>query len=967
MAFEGEVKTIPIKGIARAGADSLVEDGLMNEVIGLEYKDGSFVPYSGNTLNAGVPNWAKGIYIHKTSTQTNIIVRTDSELLWMPEEVFYTTEDIGDYGKWNMLYSGPVKDVEFIKNIICLSTANELLYMIFQEGEYKDWNVNKENLPRISFRVDAGIGGKDEEVGVINYVRLDYESASSDDIQIKTARSALIAARGKAKEEGGLVGFFVVCSAYRLKTGEYIKASNPIVMCRPAYKAGNNIYNQQDDSEYFTFVDLQGNTKNESIGLNDIDYVVYTSMLNEGFDFMKKARGSGFLPETYLICNRTLTYSSGRNIAFYPPMSCSIVTPKPENQQTVYFNAPVPTNKLQYYIKKDIDNGYESMIDSLCVFISQEIDPYRNFIDDTSVEDNLHVSKEINTYYKMIHAIPKSFDNLREELNNIKNLYLIHEIPFADIKQSDDWVDVDLKNKLGDALVTHTTLPISAFDYSIIKDSSMDTYNSRLHIFNYREEDRCGYHIEDFNLYGGFGQHSASMEEEFDAACIAVDYKTVDGKSIVVKRFDKPIITTNGGAPLLNPCLSYHRGDATSITLYFKKTSNIGYSVCVYQLKKSNHGGYALHLTKELTPTSAYSELNTNVLPDEFNLSTPREQMRVSDTFLPNTFPYANTYTIGNGSVIGLASLSTALSQDTFGQYPLLVFCTDGIYSMGVDTSGVGVYNNIAPFSREVCVNRNSICEIDGAVLFASSKGLMIATSQGVQEFVPELNGTPRHRPDGKGVRGAGMELYGLSVSNEQITTLIDTLDEYDFREYVANSNTFVTYASEKNKVVVYNGNKPYIYWIDIQSRNVTKLPVSIKFDNDDYPSERYVKSNGAMMEFGQLSANVDTQTMFQTRPIKLDGGMRAAMRVIVRGYFKSNEENKWAALLVLGSYDGINWQPLGVKQKPLSGGFNDIGCVTDRVSHKYMMVILSASLSKDSHIDGIDISKVNKYMNKLK
>jgi hypothetical protein len=243
----------------------------------------------------------------------------------------------------------------------------------------------------------------------------------------------------------------------------------------------------------------------------------------------------------------------------------------------------------------------------------------------------------------------------------------------------------------------------------------------------------------------------------------------------------------------------------------------------------------------------------------------------------------------------------------------------------------------------------------------------MMATSQGVQEFVPNLNGEPKHKPDAKDIHGLGLELYGRAIDNEQVTTLINHIDMSDFREYVSDPNTYVTYASEKNKVMIYNGNKPYVYWIDIPTRNVTKLPVSIKMDNNDYPTELYVQSDNHMMEFKQLSANVNTQTMFQTRPIKLDGGMKTAMRVIVRGYFNSNEADKWAVLLVLGSYDGINWQPLGLKQKPLEGGFNDLGCVVDRVSHKYMMVIFSASLNRDSHIDGIELTKNNKYNNKLK
>lgn len=992
MAFEGEPRVIPIKGIARAGADNLCEDGAMNEVIGLEYKDGSYVPYTGNALTKGVPNWAKGIYIHKTSTDTNVIVRTDSGLLWMTEESFNTTEDIGDEGEWNTLYEGEVKDVEFIKNVICISTPEKLLYMLFQEGEYKDWTLDKEELPRINFRVDIGIGGKKDALGIKRSVYYgEYPEGGIKDVLI----APLIAAKGRAREEGGLTGHFLVCAAYRLKTGEYVKASNPVLMCRPMHKEKDMFYDEKTDSNEFTLFrldSLKAVQKTFTPSINEIG--VHFSIASEAdsstpedFSYLKKNEvndeGTNMYNNSLYIVDENKDVYRQENASdfdmFYPPMGSSMRNQYYESTKNmeVKVAAAVPTNKLQYKINSDITVD-ESLISGLCIFISKEIDPFLSLEKNDNLEEPYKASTVIidnYTYIRSLHAIFKTDDEIVNEIKNINNLYLVHEIDYADIKKSDGWIDVDLKGKLGDALATRETLPISAFDNTIIKDAEMDAYNSRLHIYNYKEEERCGYNIEDYNLYGGYGQYSASQEEEFDSACIVVDYKSVNGSSRTVKHFDKPVLTTNGVNALLNPCIAYHRGNATSITFYLKKlsdTTNLpqitNYSVRKYELTKSKNGGYALHLTKELTPSLTTSELNATVLPEQFNESTERESMRVSDTFLPQTFQYANTYTIGNGTIIGVATLTTALSQDTFGQYPLLVFCTDGVYSMNVDTTGNGVYTNVPPpFSREVCINRNTICEIDGAVLFASNKGLMIATSQGVQEFVPNLNGEPKHKPDTKEIHGLGLELYGRAITNSQVTTLLNYVDISDFREYVADPNTVVTYASEKNKILIYNGKKPYVYWIDIPTRNVTKLPVSIRMDNNDYPTELYVQSDNHMMEFKQLSANVNTQTMFQTRPIKLDGGMKTAMRVIVRGYFNSNEADKWAVLLVLGSYDGINWQPLGLKQKPLEGGFNDLGCVVDRVSHKYMMVIFSASLNRDSHIDGIELTKTNKYNNKLK
>lgn len=988
MAFEGEHKVIPIKGIARAGADTVCEDGAMNEVIGLEYKDGSYVPYSGVLSGRGVPSWAHNIYIHKTSTQNNIIVNvynsSESGLLWMSEERFNATEDINDYAEWEVLYDGNVKDIEFIKNIICISTADKLLYMLFQEGKYIDWTVNKEELPRINFRVDIGIGGKTDALGIKRSVYYgDYPEGGIKDALI----APLIAARGKAIEEGGLTGYFLACAAYRLATGEYVKASNPVLLCRPMHKEKDGLYNEKIYGNVFTLCKLKEPSvlKTFTPSINGKGVSVFINCEADGstpekFSYLKKNEvtetmtryGNGL----YIVDENNDVYGmklSGDFDLFYPPMGSSAYKKlNPSNMiRTASYAAAVPTNKLQYKINSDITLP-DSQISSLCIFISKEIDPFINLDNKDSVGETYTESSAILSdleYVDYLHAILKTDDEIENEIKNINNFYLVHEIKYADIKKSKEWIDVDLKGKLGDALVTRETLPISAFDNTIIKDASMVAYNSRLHVYNYKEEERCGYNIEDYNLYGGYGQYNA-IEDEYEYAYIAIDYKSESGSSRIIKYFDKPILTTSlvSHTPMFNQCIAYHRGNAIKITIFIKPYSRVECSENIYDLTKSKNSGYAFHLTKNLTPTlTEYNTDATNV-PEQFNESIQRESMRVSDAFLPQTFQYANTYTIGNGEIIGIATLSIALSQDTFGRYPLLVFCTDGVYSMNIDTTGNGIYTNVPPpFSREVCINPNTICEIDGAVLFASDKGLMIATSQGVQEFVPNLNGVPKHKPDGKEIHGLGLELYGRAIDNSQVTTLIDYIDMSDFREYVSDPNTYVTYASKKNKVMIYNGNKPYVYWIDIPTRNVTKLPVSIRMDNNDYPTELYVTDNNHFMELKQLSANVNTQTMFQTRPIKLDGGMKTAMRVIVRGYFNSNEADKWAVLLVLGSYDGINWQPLGLKQKPLDGGFNDLGCVVDRVSHKYMMVIFSASLNRDSHIDGIEMTVNNKYNNKLK
>lgn len=81
---------------------------------------------------------------------------------------------------------------------------------------------------------------------------------------------------------------------------------------------------------------------------------------------------------------------------------------------------------------------------------------------------------------------------------------------------------------------------------------------------------------------------------------------------------------------------------------------------------------------------------------------------------------------VGTGQIVGICSNTKAISQGQFGQFPVFVFTTDGIYTMSVNSDGT--YSASHPFSREVCSNPKSITPIDDAIIFVSKKGLMMIT-----------------------------------------------------------------------------------------------------------------------------------------------------------------------------------------------------------------------------------------------
>lgn len=193
---------------------------------------------------------------------------------------------------------------------------------------------------------------------------------------------------------------------------------------------------------------------------------------------------------------------------------------------------------------------------------------------------------------------------------------------------------------------------------------------------------------------------------------------------------------------------------AKHVTIYNQTT---GHFVLDAELKEHPmlNGAYYL---REL-PTAETGEIEVQVSADGFHpWPWPAENpTHVADTFnnsykefLPNyivqsevnnpwVFQAEGYNRVGTGKIIGMSTVTQALSQGQFGQYPLLVFSESGIWALSVD--GTGLYQGMSPMSREVCINRRSIIQTDGAVFFASKKGLMVITGSDVRCVSEQMNG----------------------------------------------------------------------------------------------------------------------------------------------------------------------------------------------------------------------------------
>ena len=176
-----------------------------------------------------------------------------------------------------------------------------------------------------------------------------------------------------------------------------------------------------------------------------------------------------------------------------------------------------------------------------------------------------------------------------------------------------------------------------------------------------------------------------------------------------------------------------------------------------------------------------------------------RNVMKVSMVENPFVFPAACTYTPSQESIVGLSSNTVALSEGQFGQYPLYVFCSDGIWAMSVDTTGSVAYLSCNQVSRDVCVNAASICGVGVGVLFAGKQGMMLIAGNSVSRISAALDGT------GTVLAGVPDELFA-KISG--LVALECNGAECDFKDFVANA--FVAYMPSHNEVLV--GNAAFEY-----------------------------------------------------------------------------------------------------------------------------------------------------------
>jgi hypothetical protein len=277
-----------------------------------------------------------------------------------------------------------------------------------------------------------------------------------------------------------------------------------------------------------------------------------------------------------------------------------------------------------------------------------------------------------------------------------------------------------------------------------------------------------------------------------------------------------------------------------------------------------------------------------------------KNKLYLSEVNNPFYFPLEGIYTVGSEEIIGMAAVTRPISQGQFGEFPLMVFCSDGNYAMRVDSQGY--YSSISPMQEDIAIGSDKITSLEDSVVFVSKKGLMLSSGGDMIHVAPYMSG--RHFD--KDV------LDKLDVSSHSY--LVNATDDTEgFVSYLYGSRLVYDYAS--NRLIVYNPNKDYSYVYSFDNGVVSRMVIGdglkIVSSAMDYPDVVLQDNKGGLYsvyEKEDVNSLSDHRYGFMlTKSLKMGDAlvMKSIKQIKNIGTMSSDS---YAKYMIYGSNDNCTW-----------------------------------------------------------
>lgn len=183
--------------------------------------------------------------------------------------------------------------------------------------------------------------------------------------------------------------------------------------------------------------------------------------------------------------------------------------------------------------------------------------------------------------------------------------------------------------------------------------------------------------------------------------------------------------------------ISYPDARATKIDLFFSRLRNgvtTTHLLRSYDLQPAPANNYSTYskmtgdamMIYEILPLNTFTANNYIPIENKSSCMMPN-QLMVSEIGNPHVFLPQHVYYVGDNDTTRIESVNTPtdqLTESRFGQYPLYLFTTTGIYAMEQGTNTI-LYQNIVKVNNDIIQANSNSMSAAGALYYFSSAGLM--------------------------------------------------------------------------------------------------------------------------------------------------------------------------------------------------------------------------------------------------
>lgn len=523
-----------------------------------------------------------------------------------------------------------------------------------------------------------------------------------------------------------------------------------------------------------------------------------------------------------------------------------------------------------------------------------------------------------------------SDEKLRERILETANFYRIAQYDFDSDKFNGNTLsDIPDLSDILKNLVYQSALTDDTYSHNKLIAEKIFNYNSKLHISGTSQKLYDGYPVEMFISYAG---STVDVIRYISKTYI----KTEAGTSIVVRDQD---LSDGESLLLLSPYITYpdSRAYQMEITIIYESEETRYLYSAKFDLKPHDFLNLSYYLpTGEINPITISGTVITEIpeAPQSSNNieSTPNK-LKVSATDNPFIFPVEQTYTVGNGKIIGLAAATPALSQGQYGQFPLYVFTDEGIYMLQVGAGEV-IYTNCFPVSRDICDNPDSIISLDNAVAFTSDRKLFVLSGYSAKSISDYLEADYVPNP---------AHIYMEGIENVLIEPLLAY--NYPFGELIIKN-------AEENTAFIY----------DLQRKIWRQRKIKAYYFIPSYPVCYAISDEDEVYDLSQESNQLQNVTIC-TAPITLGTPgfkkiERSILRMLAGGHFSisiyaSNDNKTFYKVISVN----INSDTL----------LSDVPLPRIPSSWRNFYLFIEGDMLPDSTITRLDIQEKNTFNTKLR